>query len=659
VSTYVPSEVFPGATTLLSRLFAAVRPEFRSGVYVPDPEDPVLGGGGRCAVEGCTRVRSTRSLCRSHHSSWINRGRPAFEVFLATATPIAGDGRRKDEFFDLRPLAPQLQLEVAYSLQCRHDERGSRLRPAVVNQVVDLLVSTTAESLLDYDFDGWVSALGSAGRAQISSAQGFLRYAWVKVDDLDTDADADAEYARDIWNARRLCLPMGAGQGHYTVRFDGIPQLWLRASVKRWARYELSRGHAFATVRNQVNALRWFARFLEHHHRGAVDASVINRDLLESYLSWMATGTLVAHTRLRYLIYLRAFFDHCRRYDWLPELAASATLYADDLPRTERPLPRFISDFVMAQLESEANLARLPDLSTRHLVVLLMETGLRCSDACALVFNPTIDDSVGWPCLRFFNAKVRTEELIPLSPLAARTIRAQQDHVHQRWPEGVPWLFPRPHANPDGLRPFVYGTLERRLARWAEQIGAVDEAGCPVTITAHRFRHTLGTRLINQGVPQHIVQRLLCHASPQMTGVYAHLHDTTVRQAFEEYSRRRVDISGEVLGFDPLAPTADAEWVKHNLARIQASLPNGYCGRPPQQDCPHPNACLTCVDFQTTPEFLPVHRQQAESNRILIATAEANGQFRLVANHRRVQQNLERIIVALGALEDGGNDDAR
>jgi hypothetical protein len=22
------------------------------------------------------------------------------------------------------------------------------------------------------------------------------------------------------------------------------------------------------------------------------------------------------------------------------------------------------------------------------------------------------------------------------------------------------------------------------------------------------------------------------------------------------------------------------------------TLPNGYCGRPPQQDCPHPNACL-------------------------------------------------------------------
>ena len=485
-----------------------------------------------------------------------------------------------------------------------------------------------------------------------------MRYAWVKLDDLDSDADIEAEYARDVWSARRLGLPMRAGQVHYSVRFDGIPQLWLRGAVKRWARYELSRGHAFPTVRNQVNALHWFAGFLEGYHPAATDASVIDRDLLEIYLSWLSTGGLVVHTRLRYLIYLRAFFEHCRRHGWLPELSVTATVYGDDLPRTDRPLPRFIPEFVMAQLESETNLARLPDLTTRHLVILLMETGLRCGDACGLPFNPIIDDSVGWPCLRFFNAKVRTEQLVPLSPRAAEVIRAQQDHLRERWPDSVPWLFPRPRANPDGVRPFVYGTLEPRLTRWTKQIGLVDEAGCPVTITAHRFRHTLGTRLINQGVPQHIVQRLLGHATPQMTEVYAHLHDTTIRLAFEDYCRSRVNITGEQLDFDPEAPTAEAEWVKHNLARIQASLPNGYCGRPPQQECPHPNACLTCVDFQTTPEFLPVHRQQAESNRILIATAEANGQFRLAANHCQVQDNLERIIPALEALDNTRNDDA-
>jgi hypothetical protein len=90
-----------------------------------------------------------------------------------------------------------------------------------------------------------------------------------------------------------------------------------------------------------------------------------------------------------------------------------------------------------------------------------------------------------------------------------------------------------------------------------------------------------------------------------------HVHATTIREAFDNYQRQRVNIAGETIGYDPDAPTAAAEWVKHNLSRIRDSLPNGYCGRPPQQDCPHPNACLTCPDFQTTPEFLGTHRRQA------------------------------------------------
>src|SRR5439155_14822451 len=117
---------------------------------------------------------------------------------------------------------------------------------------------------------------------------------------------------------------------------------------------------------------------------------------------------------------------------------------------------------------------------------------------------------------------------------------------------------------------------------------------------------------------------------------------------FEAWCATRVNIDGERLSSEPSAPSADAEWVKHHLSRIQASLPNGFCGRPPQQDCPHPNACLTCPDFQTTVEFLPTHHRQAEETRRLIDAAEADGRQRLVDNHRVVLGHLEQIV---GSLE--------
>ena len=145
-----------------------------------------------------------------------------------------------------------------------------------------------------------------------------------------------------------------------------------------------------------------------------------------------------------------------------------------------------------------------------------------------------------------------------------------------------------------------------------------------------------------------------------MTGHYAKIHDTTIREAFDRYQAQRVNISGQPVSYDPDAPTASAEWVKHNLNRVRDSLPNGYCARPAQQDCPHPNACLTCPDFQTTPVFLEIHQRQAVTNRHLTKQADANGQQRLAGNLRRVQANLDRIIPALQELEkDGPGDDPR
>ncbi len=146
------------------------------------------------------------------------------------------------------------------------------------------------------------------------------------------------------------------------------------------------------------------------------------------------------------------------------------------------------------------------------------------------------------------------------------------------------------------------------------------------------------------------MQKLLGHASPEMTAHYAHIHDHTVRDEFNRYQQQRVNTSGEYLPFDPDGPTATAEWVKHNMARVRDSLPNGYCGRPPQQDCPHPNACLTCPDFQTTPVFLDIHRRQATANARLITTADADGHFRLAGNLRKVQASLDKIIPALENL---------
>ena len=91
------------------------------------------------------------------------------------------------------------------------------------------------------------------------------------------------------------------------------------------------------------------------------------------------------------------FSSACHRHGWLPGLAHDAVIYAEELPYHHDQIARFIPEFVMAQLESAAALDRLPFTTTRNLVVVLIETGLRGGDACSLAFSPTLDDSAGWP----------------------------------------------------------------------------------------------------------------------------------------------------------------------------------------------------------------------------------------------------------------------
>lgn len=644
----VAAHALPGRVEPLTvRIACLLRAEFDVAVICPDPDDPVLAGR-RCAVAGCGHPARSRDMCVSHHARWAARGKPDLDSFVAASMPVrGGDGRpRADEVFDLSSLSEGCRVEIAFVLQCRHDERGRGIRPAAVRPVVAMLAGAGADSLLERPVSEWAGLLPAAGKTTTAGAVGFLRWAWAQIEVVAAGGGVEAEYQRDRWDARRLGVAVTVG--HHRVSFEHIDQPWMRAAVKAWARARLVGGMSFGAIRRDVTAMSWFASWLASARPDATDASVITRATIEGYLAHLAAHGPAPNTRLGYLTSLRGFLETARRRGWLA-LPADAAVYSDDLPHRPTGLPRFIPEDVMAQLESEDALARLPDATTRHLVTVIMETGLRAGDACRLHVDCLIPDSVGWPCLRFINTKAAAEQLIPLSARAADAIRAQQQDHAQRWPAS-PWLFPAPRANPDGARPFNYNALRQRLRRWQADIDLRDLAGRPVRVSAHQFRHTLGTRLINRGTPQHIVQRLLGHASPQMTATYARLHDSTVREAFEAYCATRVDINGQHLPYLPDAPTSDAEWVKHHLSRIAASLPNGYCGRPPQQDCPHPNACLTCPDFQTTIEFLPTHRRQADHTRRLADAAEADGHQRLAEGHRAVLGHLEQIIDSLERL---------
>jgi hypothetical protein len=238
---------------------------------------------------------------------------------------------------------------------------------------------------------------------------------------------------------------------------------------------------------------------------------------------------------------------------------------------------------------------------------------------------------------------------VPIDEELAAALEEQRARVVGRWPAGSLFLFPQDRCNPDGRKSLHHSTYRGQLRRWLAACDIRDEHGRPVQLTPHQWRHTFATRLINREVPQEVVRVLLDHDSHQMTAHYARISDQTVRRRWEQ--ARKVNLHGQQVSIDPASPLADATWAKHRVGLATQALPNGYCGLPIQQTCPHANACLTCPVFVTTPEFLDQHRAHREQTRQLIVTAPSRGQLRLAEMNQQVLGNLDRIITSLAAGE--------
>jgi integrase len=594
-----------------------------------------------CEVSGClVWAQPEGTLCRVHQRQWIRHGRPDRASWLDRFSHYQ-PGMPAYEHIDLRALPPALKLEVQYVLQCRRDDMTTKMRAREVRGGVKFLAAAKARSLLDLDPD----------RSQAPAAhQRLLSYARRVLEDLADGQGWENEFPRDTWRLRRV----GISGPCATISFGKITQAWLKDLAKRWARWRLSTGapgeHASAGAR----AVTRLSAFLASQDITAM--AQVDRLLLERHLAALHRELAAPDPQRKHISQLSAFFADIRRHRWDDTLPSTAAFYPDDYPAVPRPgdlLPRHVAEHVMAQVEDPANLDKWGDPARRLITVILIQCGLRISSALTLAFNCTARDPQGAPYLRYYNKKMKREAFVPIDEQVNAGIRSQQQRIASQWPDGTPVLFPRPTSNITGHHAMASGTYRDALYRWLEDCDIRDEHGQPVHLTPHQWRHTLGTRLINRDVPQHVVQKILDHDSPEMTAHYARLSDKTVREHWEK--ARKVDAAGQPVQISPGGPLGDAAWAKQQLSRATQALPNGYCQLPLVKTCPHANSCLTCPMFVTTAEFLPQHHAQRQATLQIITAAEANGRARVAEMNRQVAANLDKIITA---LEAGGKEAA-
>jgi integrase len=670
--------------------------------FLADPGPPLRGRSrlGRCTVAGCRYGTAGKGLCTKHRDRWERDGRPDPIVWAATAAPVADTAeqaecrlsycdlwaefstrlckshqvrwrnsaaRDLDEFaadcerlgkavIDFRGLSPQLKLELQYAVQSRVDAATTRVSPTAVTIAIRYARAADVTSLLDRPQEHWRGVGGERrrGGGKYRRAAAFLAFAHDVVDALREGTGWDVEYPGDIWRLSRLpglVLTVGDARAQARLRFDRIAQSWLRELSKRWIRLRLCGGRNVGTVTGNLQALTRFSEFLTTAPN-ITSLADIDRALLERFLAWLATEPIGQVTRSRHIGGLNLFFEAIRRHHWSDQLPTSAMFFTDDHPKPPPRTTRHVAEHIMNQIEQPANLDRWTDPQGRLITIIMINAGLRVSDACTLGFDCMIHDGRGAPYLRYRNHKMNREAAVPIDEHLEREIRVQQDRVLRRWPGGSPHLFPRPTSNASGQRPFATATYRGMLHRWLDSCDIRDEHDRPVHLTPHQWRHTFACRLINRDVPQEVVRVLLDHESQAMTAHYARITDQTVRRRWEQATK--VNIKGERVTLDPDGPLAQAEWAKTRYGIATQTLPNGYCGLPLQRSCPHANACLTCPVFLTGPEFLPELREQRHRTLTLIDVSRSNGHSRMLEMNQQVLTNLERMI---GEIETNEQED--
>jgi integrase len=450
---------------------------------------------------------------------------------------------------------------------------------------------------------------------------------------LESAYDDRPEHEKDVWDLQRMAVPISLSLSNVTLSFHRIRQPWLRKPVKAYIRYCLTIC-AEGTCRTRLQSLTCFSEFLMQE-RPKGTAKAITRKLLLEYLSYLPARVCVS-VRKSHLLNLRNFLETAARERWLP-IAPERMIFDDEIPRPPKAQPRYLPAAVLDQLNSHLGSLKAPWM---QMILILQECGMRISELLQLPLDCVTQDARGTFYLRFVQGKMKREHTIPVSQEIARLIQEQQQVVRAT-ERSTALLFPNAKGGVSKQQSFA-----QQINRLAYDHQVRDATGKLFRFQSHQFRHTVGTRMINLGVPHHFIQRYLGHLGPEMTNRYAHIHDSTMREKLSEYLQGTlVDVTGKAVPEGPL-DTSDLRWFTRNV--MAQALPNGYCAIPVVAGpCPHPNACLSCAHFRTDASFLDVHKAELRDTERVITKANANGWTRQIEMNERKRNNLVNIVTSL------------
>jgi len=251
-----------------------------------------------------------------------------------------------------------------------------------------------------------------------------------------------------------------------------------------------------------------------------------------------------------------------------------------DLPSDPDPVPRYIPDHELRPVLQYCNTGA--SIKERTVVITLLHTGLRAAELAALSVSDIVQIQGKWK-LHVRKGKGLKDRVIPLTQPCLETLQAWQENGWER------------------INEHLFTRFGRTWQGGAYVCTIIRELGLRLGIqglTPHRFRHTFAVSLLNYGMRESALQKLMGHTTLNMTLEYARILDQTVEQAFNKA------IEGMQVGPLSWVPSffssKDYTVFNEREAVNWIRLPHGYCRRNPKLHCESDVKCLLCERFQAS-----------------------------------------------------------
>jgi integrase len=205
-------------------------------------------------------------------------------------------------------------------------------------------------------------------------------------------------------------------------RFTAVPATEIRRAMLTWVEAR-SAVLARASLEGLVNDLIVFGEYLAAHHPEVGSLRALERGHVEGFLVWNRTrpwrGRLARPRSVSVsaaqsaVLTLRNSLDDITLWGWA-ERPARRLVFASDVPRLPRPLPRALAPDADAALMAEVE--RLGDPFARTAITLLRRSGLRLGECLDLELDCVVDYGATGSWLRVPLGKLSTERMVPLDP---------------------------------------------------------------------------------------------------------------------------------------------------------------------------------------------------------------------------------------------------